>query len=725
MKQNIFFIYPDFSTFVREDHDILSSKHIVINYRFKSSKNLFQFVIDQVKLFIYLVLNIRKIDVIYCWFADYHSFLPTLFGKIFNRKNIIIVGGYDAVSVPEINYGIFYKKNLRALCAKWSYKMANYIVPVDKSLDKGVNYYADKKGLKTGVNNYVSNISAKIEVIPTGYDSEKWFKIGGVNKLNTVLAVAGGHEIKTYKLKGIDLLLQIAKRLPKINFVIIGLKGELKIHALKFASENVKIYDYIQNNQLINYYSMAKVFCQLSLTEGLPNTLCEAMLCECTPIGSSANGIPNGIGDCGYILKERNIEKGAELIKRAIESDINLGIKARQRMIDHFSIEKRKKSILNLLSNNKVMIKRTYKIFDKIVEINFTSNHNILQQEALFEQLDLYTKIDSYDKSDIEVFITDEVPRSNAGLINPSIHTEIENGFACSQHKFAYSFQFKDKLIIHIALKREGNKFISYLKKLNNIEYASINERLGQIFFELIMVPSIYFDPDKFLIHCSSFNNPNGEAILIGGTGGVGKTSLEIELCMNRKYSFVSDDIAVLNNKGEVLPNLAFPKIYAYNLVNNSKLKKEIFKKRSIDDKLAWKFKTLLLGANKVRRKVSPASVYHGYEKDNVKASKYFILMRENRSDISVQKVDARTAAEMSIKVIQTEYAQFNNHILWHEFNCLSNNANPILSLKEVINNWENKLVSVLNEIDCQIIFIPKSMPHSQFIKEVSDIITG
>ena len=67
-------------------------------------------------------------------------------------------------------------------------------------------------------------------------------------------------------------------------------------------------------DELLNYFQRAKVFCQFSFSEGLPNTLCEAMLCECIPVGSNVNGIPKAIGDYGYILQLKDVNKAKELV---------------------------------------------------------------------------------------------------------------------------------------------------------------------------------------------------------------------------------------------------------------------------------------------------------------------------------------------------------------------------------------------------------------------------
>jgi len=76
---------------------------------------------------------------------------------IFRKKSIVIVGGYYAAYVPEINYGIFTNR-WSAMLAKFVYKHVDKILVVDESLKTEI---LRNTGLK---------IENKIKVVPTGYD---------------------------------------------------------------------------------------------------------------------------------------------------------------------------------------------------------------------------------------------------------------------------------------------------------------------------------------------------------------------------------------------------------------------------------------------------------------------------------------------------------------------------------------------------------------------------
>jgi glycosyltransferase involved in cell wall biosynthesis len=79
------------------------------------------------------------------------------------------------------------------------------------------------------------------------------------------------------------------------------------------------------------------------------------MLCECVPIVSNVGGMPDIAADCGYILKYKNINELYELTNSAInnfELD-KLGKKARQRIVENYTFEKRRDQLL--LAVNKLV----------------------------------------------------------------------------------------------------------------------------------------------------------------------------------------------------------------------------------------------------------------------------------------------------------------------------------------------------------------------------------
>jgi glycosyltransferase involved in cell wall biosynthesis len=78
----------------------------------------------------------------------------------------------------------------------------------------------------------------------------------------------------------------------------------------------------------------------------MPNTLSEAMLLECVPVGSNINGIPDAIGNTGVIVNHRNVEEIETAIEKALT--MNTSAAARQRVIELFSFQKREKQLYEI-----------------------------------------------------------------------------------------------------------------------------------------------------------------------------------------------------------------------------------------------------------------------------------------------------------------------------------------------------------------------------------------
>ncbi len=327
----ILFVYTGFSSIVKKDYDMLHKYFRIKKICYKASKKLIINLLSQIEMFIWLLKNIWSAKFIYIWFADYHSLLPILFGKLFRKKSFLVLGGYDVTYIPEIKYGSF-SNPLRAFCTKFSIKNATLNLPVSDNL-------------KEEVLEKIPNV--KIKVLYTGHSKDQFFPLNSL-KQRIVLTVGAGDTLLRIKLKGIDFFADVARAMPEYKFIVIGI-CENALRYLKNIPFNLKILGRVGQNELLKSYQKSKVYTQFSMREGLPSAVCEAMLCECIPVGFNNGGIPIAIGDCGFILKEKNVDKAVELIKKAMNSNKSLGKKARQRIMNNFSIAKREKKLFKLI----------------------------------------------------------------------------------------------------------------------------------------------------------------------------------------------------------------------------------------------------------------------------------------------------------------------------------------------------------------------------------------
>jgi len=329
-KIRILFIRSSKSSFIQKDLEILR-KHFDVkivdsDLTGKSLKGALVTIYNIIK-------GILRVDITFSWFAGTHAFVAVLLSKLFRKKSIVVVGGYEVAKVPEIGYGALLNPR-SARKVKYVLENADKILTVDDSLKKDAI-----KNAKVNRGN--------IKTVPTGYDTRK-FKMSG-RKENLVITV-GYITDNIIKRKGLDTFVKAAKYLPDVEFVLIGKYADDSIEYLKsIASPNVKFTGFVPDEDLIKYYQRAKVYCQLSRYEGLPNALCEAMLCGCVPVGTNYCGIPTAIGDTGFYVPYGNVEATVEAIKEALES--NKGEKARERIKILFPIERREKELIGIINS--------------------------------------------------------------------------------------------------------------------------------------------------------------------------------------------------------------------------------------------------------------------------------------------------------------------------------------------------------------------------------------
>lgn len=343
-KPTVLLSYSVRSTFVTKDINILSEQFNVLEFNFYSEKKWqTPFKLIQQKLF--LLRHIFSTDILICQFGSYHSYLPALYGRLFGKPCVIIAGGTEAHFFPGIGYGNW-QKGLLKLFTQMSFRLCSHIAPKHKSLMFCEYTYDSSEPNPQGIYARMPGLKVPYTEITNGYDEVTWQKVKD-KKQRTFITVANGWEFPfQQQLKGVDLILEAATAFPDCEFIILGV-ADPSIIATK--STNVKLLPPVKNSDLISIFSECTFYMQLSIAEGFPNSLCEAMLCECVPIGSNVFSIPEIIGDSGFVLKHRNADELKALIAEALKSDTQtLGKKARNQIVANYTLEVRKNKLLQL-----------------------------------------------------------------------------------------------------------------------------------------------------------------------------------------------------------------------------------------------------------------------------------------------------------------------------------------------------------------------------------------
>lgn len=164
--------------------------------------------------------------------------------------------------------------------------------------------------------------------------------------------------------KNLHYIINIARQLPKYNFVIYG-EGPLKKDFLKhIALSNVKNIS-VENFRvdIYNYYQHFGLFLLTSNIEGLPLTILEAMSCNIPVVAPAVGGIVNLIENKIVTQLTRNSIEDSKIIKE------NFGKKVETRtfVIENHSFNSIKKEWSKVLSQSSIEL-RDKNVMEKILD---------------------------------------------------------------------------------------------------------------------------------------------------------------------------------------------------------------------------------------------------------------------------------------------------------------------------------------------------------------------
>lgn len=284
-----------------------------------------RYLLDAIGIFF---LTLRS-DITVTRWAHTQAYWQVRWGKLLGKKTVVLIGG-GADTVDEAWLGRrFSEKHIEML--RYTLNNATLVVANSNYVLKTTRAYTTRDD---------------IPVVYDGFDPDV-YSHDGRKKEDMVLTISS--ITKEYvKRKGIVTFIQAAKRLPNVRFVIIGALIDISLHhrLKEMAPPNVEFTGEIPEDKIkIDYMRRAKVYAQLSLTEGCPWAISEAMLCECVPVATRGGGTPEIVGDTEYYVPYSDAEATAEAIKGAIKNE-EKGKLARDRVKTSISLDLRERGLV-------------------------------------------------------------------------------------------------------------------------------------------------------------------------------------------------------------------------------------------------------------------------------------------------------------------------------------------------------------------------------------------
>jgi glycosyltransferase involved in cell wall biosynthesis len=166
-----------------------------------------------------------------------------------------------------------------------------------------------------------------------------------------VALTVGAIDRTTLVQKGQLPFVQAARELPDVRFVFAGKWLDDAVEELRaVASENVELTGWLSDEDLHERFRRAAVYVQASRHEGFGLAVAEAMLAGCVPVVMDVTAMPEVVGDAGILISSQEPKVVAAGVRDALEKGPEGGLRARERILHEFPMERRREGLLRVVA---------------------------------------------------------------------------------------------------------------------------------------------------------------------------------------------------------------------------------------------------------------------------------------------------------------------------------------------------------------------------------------
>jgi glycosyltransferase involved in cell wall biosynthesis len=277
--------------------------------------------------------GVLRADVVFGWFASWHTFFPMTLAWLLGKPSVLIVGGFDTANMPDIGYG-YQQGGLRRWASRWIMRRAGKLIT-------NSNYSLTEIERNTPIP------PNRVTVVRHGVPDP--FGEPAAAKERMALTV-GAVDHGTLVQKGQLAFVQAARELHDVHFVLAGKWLDDGVNELRAgAADNVELTGWLSDEDLRDLYRRAAVYVQASRHEGFGLAVAEAMLAGCVPVVINATAMPEVVGSAGVLIESQRPEEVAEGIRRALALGAEANRSARERILTTFPMQSRREGILNVV----------------------------------------------------------------------------------------------------------------------------------------------------------------------------------------------------------------------------------------------------------------------------------------------------------------------------------------------------------------------------------------
>jgi glycosyltransferase involved in cell wall biosynthesis len=311
----ILFVYSRDSSFVSIDRRLLARRwQVEDRVQARPTLNLAS-----------IAAAVRKSDLVFGWFASWHTLWPMTFAWLMRRPSVLVIGGFDTASLPEIDYGLQQRRLMRGV-SRWTMRRATRLM---------TNSDYSRREIEANLGIPASRVEVVHHGVPDPFGE---LPVGAREPLALTVGVIDRRNLER---KGLLRFVQAARLVPHARFVVAGRWEGDAVEELRAASSpNVTLTGWIEQDELESLYRRASVYVQASRHEGFGLSVAEAMLGGCVPVVSEAGALPEVVGDAGIVLggDSPRPDEIAGGVRQALALDNAARERARRRILDRFPL---------------------------------------------------------------------------------------------------------------------------------------------------------------------------------------------------------------------------------------------------------------------------------------------------------------------------------------------------------------------------------------------------
>jgi glycosyltransferase involved in cell wall biosynthesis len=281
--------------------------------------------------------GVARADLVFCWFASWHSFFPITLAWLLGKPSVQIIGGFDTANMPDIGYG-HQQGGVRRWASRWIMRRAGRLV---------TNSEYSRGEIAANTPLRPEDVTVVHHGVPDPFGT-----LDETRPRERLALNVGAVDAGTLVQKGQLPFVEAARLLPDVRFVLAGKWLDDAVERLRaVAGPNVELTGWVSDDELQDLYRRATAYVQVSRHEGFGLAVAEAMLGGCVPVVMDVTAMPEVVGEAGVLVSSQDPRAVADGIAKALDAGPEGARRARRRILDEFPLQIRRDGILAVVAD--------------------------------------------------------------------------------------------------------------------------------------------------------------------------------------------------------------------------------------------------------------------------------------------------------------------------------------------------------------------------------------